>query len=51
MGHKVSIELATRAIVKLEELPTDVQQAFERQLLGMARTLGKRVDVTIIMIC
>lgn len=46
MGHKVSIELATRAIIKLEEFPAEVQQAFERQLLGMARTLGKRVDAT-----
>lgn len=46
MGHKVSIELATRAIVKLEELPAEVQQAIARQLRGMAQTLGKRVDAT-----
>jgi len=44
VGHKVNIELSTRAIVKLEGLPADVQQAIERQLLGMARTLGKGVD-------
>lgn len=46
MGHKVSVELATRAIVKLDRLPADVQQAMQRRIVWLSREIGKQVDAT-----